>query len=119
MQRIYDAFTIVRKAKGKSAVSPEDFCNCPEVKHYNVPQKEKDNIDKLNNVAKKSDEEEKQIEIKDQKKESANENSYASIKKSFIGIISSLSYEELDAYKELLESEKLKRDANNKINKYL
>ena len=117
MQRIYNAFTIVRMYKGKSEVAPEDFCNCPEVKYYNPPKRRND-TDKLNNPVKKSDEE-KQIKIEDQKKKSANEISYASIKKSFIGIISSLSYEELDAYKELLESEKLKRDANNKINKYL
>ena len=123
MQRIYNAFNIVRKSKGKPEVSPKDFCNCPDITMSisNTLPKEKDNANKLNNAAvKKSDEEEKQIKIEDQeKKSSANENSYASIKKSFIDIIGCLSYEELDAYKELLESEKLKRDANNKINKYL
>jgi hypothetical protein len=122
MQRIYNAFTIVRKSKGKPEVSPKDFCNCPDITmSINALPKENDNVGKLNNaVVKKSDEEEKQIEIEDQKKKSfVNEKSYASIKKSFIDIISYLSYEELDAYKELLESEKLKRDANNKINKYL
>ena len=121
MQRIYNAFNIVRKSKGKPEVSPENFCNCSEVKYYDAPSIRKDSTDKLNNVVKKSDEEkEKQIEIKDQKKEpTTNEISYTSIKKSFIDIIGYLSYEELDAYKELLESEKLKRDANSKINKYL
>lgn len=120
MQRIYNAFNIVRKSNGKPEVSPKEFCNCPDITMSisNTLPKEKDNTNKLNNVVKKSDEEEKQIEIEDQKKKSA-ENSYTSIKKSFIGIIGYLSYEELDAYKELLESEKLKRDANNKINKYL
>lgn len=118
MQRIYNAFNIVRKSKGKPEVSPKDFCNCPDITMSisNTLPKEKD---KLNNPV-KSDREEKQNKIEDQeKKSSVNENSYASIKKSFIDIIGYLSCEELDAYKELLESEKLRRDANNKINKYL
>lgn len=100
MQRVYDAFCYIRKAKEQSEISPKDFCNCPKIvmKHYNVLPKET------------------QVD----KKESSNkDNSYTNIKKSFVGIISCLNYEELDAYKELLESEKMRRDANDKINKYL
>lgn len=115
LQRVYDAFCYIRKAKGQSEISPKDFCNCPKIvmKYYNVLPKE-NATKKLNTIAKPI----KETQV-DKKESSNKDDSYTKIKKSFVGIIEYLSYEELDAYKELLESEKMRRDANNKISKYL